>query len=89
MHTEHALDCVNLVPIFKSLPLDEKKAVAGLVVQHQYPKGTIIYLAGDQVGHFMILEHGQVKLSQISESGKEQLLKVMQPGDFDGEAASF
>lgn len=25
MHTEHALDCVNLVPIFKSLPLDEKK----------------------------------------------------------------
>ncbi|RRG12100.1 MAG: Crp/Fnr family transcriptional regulator [Lactobacillus sp.] len=89
MHTEHALDCVNLVPIFKSLPLDEKKAVAGLVVQHQYPKGTIIYLAGDQVGHFMILEHGQVKLSQISESGKEQLLKVMQPGDFDGEAALF
>lgn len=89
MQTEHALNCVSLVPLFQSLPLDEKTAVAKLVVQHQYPKGTIIYLAGDKVGHFMILERGQVKLSQIAENGKEQLLKVMQPGDFDGEAALF
>lgn len=89
MEIEHALTCVNLVPFFKSLPIDEKTEVAKLVVQHQYRKGTIIYLAGDRVGHFMILEHGQIKLSQIAENGKEQLLKVMQPGDFDGKAALF
>ncbi|MFD1124482.1 Crp/Fnr family transcriptional regulator [Lentilactobacillus raoultii] len=89
MDAKHALNCVNLVPLFKSLPPAEKTAVANLVVQHHYQKGTIIYLAGDRIGHFMILERGQVKLSQIAENGKEQLLKVMQPGDFDGEAALF
>ncbi|WP_415547077.1 cyclic nucleotide-binding domain-containing protein [Lentilactobacillus diolivorans] len=62
MDQHHALECVNLVPIFKSLPLIQKAAVADLVVKHQYPKGTIIYLAGDTVGHFMILEAGQIKI---------------------------
>ncbi len=89
MDLQQALECVNLVPMFHSLPEDQKTEVAKLVVQHHYPKGTIIYLAGDKVGHFMILEAGQVKISQVAANGKEQLLKVLQPGDFDGEAALF
>lgn len=89
MDLKQALECVNLVPMFHSLPEDQKIEVAKLVVQHEYPKGTIIYLAGDTVGHFMILEAGQVKISQVAANGKEQLLKVLQPGDFDGEAALF
>ncbi|AFR99575.1 Crp/Fnr family transcriptional regulator [Lentilactobacillus buchneri] len=89
MDLQQALECVNLVPMFQSLPEDQKTEVAKLVVQHHYPKGTIIYLAGDKVGHFMILEAGQVKISQVAANGKEQLLKVLQPGDFDGEAALF
>lgn len=89
MDLQQALECVNLVPMFHSLPEDQKTEVAKLVVQHDYPKGTIIYLAGDTVGHFMILEAGQVKISQVAANGKEQLLKVLQPGDFDGEAALF
>ncbi|GAD16279.1 Crp/Fnr family transcriptional regulator [Lentilactobacillus otakiensis] len=89
MDLQQALECVNLVPMFHTLPEDQKIEVAKLVVQHEYPKGTIIYLAGDTVGHFMILEAGQVKISQVAANGKEQLLKVLQPGDFDGEAALF
>lgn len=89
MDLQQALECVNLVPMFHSLPEDQKTEVAKLVAQHHYPKGTIIYLAGDKVGHFMILEAGQVKISQVAANGKEQLLKVLQPGDFDGEAALF
>ena len=89
MDLQQALECVNLVPMFHSLPEEQKTEVAKLVVQHNYPKGTIIYLAGDKVGHFMILEAGQVKISQVAANGKEQLLKVLQPGDFDGEAALF
>ncbi|MCT2897439.1 Crp/Fnr family transcriptional regulator [Lentilactobacillus buchneri] len=89
MDLQQALECVNLVPMFHSLPDEQKTEVAKLVVQHNYPKGTIIYLAGDKVGHFMILEAGQVKISQVAANGKEQLLKVLQPGDFDGEAALF
>ncbi|MGF2385476.1 Crp/Fnr family transcriptional regulator [Lentilactobacillus otakiensis] len=89
MDLQQALECVNLVPMFHTLPEDQKTEVAKLVVQHEYPKGTIIYLAGDTVGHFMILEAGQVKISQVAANGKEQLLKVLQPGDFDGEAALF
>lgn len=89
MDLQQALECVNLVPMFHTLPENQKTEVARLVVQHEYPKGTIIYLAGDTVGHFMILEAGQVKISQVAANGKEQLLKVLQPGDFDGEAALF
>lgn len=87
MDLQHALECVNLVPLFRSLPQKQKEEVAKLIVQHKYTKGTIIYMAGDSVGHFLILEAGQIKISQVAANGKEQLLKVMQPGDFDGESA--
>ncbi|GHP14894.1 Crp/Fnr family transcriptional regulator [Lentilactobacillus fungorum] len=89
MNLQHALECVNLVPLFRSLPQKQKEEVARLVVQHQYVKGDMIYMAGDSVGHFLILEAGQIKISQAAANGKEQLLKVMQPGDFDGEASLF
>jgi CRP/FNR family transcriptional regulator len=89
MNLQHALECVNLVPLFRSLPQKQKEEVAKLVVQHQYVKGDMIYMAGDSVGHFLILEAGQIKISQAAANGKEQLLKVMQPGDFDGEASLF
>lgn len=89
MDLQHALECVNLVPLFRSLPQAQKVEVAKLIVQHKYAKETIIYMAGDSVGHFLILEAGQIKISQVAANGKEQLLKVMQPGDFDGESALF
>ncbi|AQW20910.1 Crp/Fnr family transcriptional regulator [Lentilactobacillus curieae] len=89
MDQHHALECINLVPMFNTLPLDQRQQLADLVVQKFYPKGTTIYMAGDKLGQFMIVDKGQLKVSTVNRDGKEQIIRVLLPGEFDGETALF
>lgn len=36
-----------------------------------------------------IVNKGKIKIYRLSESGKEQLVRILQPGDFTGELALF
>lgn len=81
--------CASLVPIFNHLEkeqMDEIMAVTHLV---SYKKGENIYCAGDQSDSLYIVGSGKVKIYRLSESGKEQLLRILHPGDFTGELALF
>lgn len=89
MEAHEALECVELVPLFQSLPLDQRKAIATLVRQQHYLKNEIIYLTAEEVGRFLIVEHGQIKLAAMSANGRESITRVLSSGDFDGEANLF
>nr|WP_283680118.1 Crp/Fnr family transcriptional regulator [Lentilactobacillus sp. Marseille-Q4993] len=89
MEKEHALECINLVAIFKGLPKAQREQLADLVIQKYYPAHSTIYSAGDKLGHFVIVQNGQIKLSAYTAEGKEQILKVLLPGEFDGETSLF
>lgn len=89
MKAHEALECVELVPLFQSLPLFQRESIAKLVTQKHYTKDEIIYLATEDVGRFLIVEHGQIKLATISASGRESITRVLSSGDFDGEANLF
>jgi CRP/FNR family transcriptional regulator len=54
-----------------------------------YKKGEVIYRAGDQSDSLYIVNKGRVRIYRLSESGKEQLLRILNPGDFTGELALF
>ncbi|MDT6952845.1 Crp/Fnr family transcriptional regulator [Companilactobacillus alimentarius] len=88
-HDHMAEDCVELVPIFKTLSQKDIETVATLVTHHHYKNGEYIFSAGDVADSLVIVAHGQAKVFQMSASGKEQMLRVLQTGDFDGEAALF
>lgn len=81
--------CISLVPIFNHLEksqMDEIKAVTNSI---SYKKGEIIYRAGDQSNSLYIVNKGRVRIYRLSETGKEQLLRILKPGDFTGELALF
>ncbi|MFD1317562.1 Crp/Fnr family transcriptional regulator [Loigolactobacillus zhaoyuanensis] len=86
---EHAAQCIKLVPIFQTLSDAERAEIAPLVQQRHFAAGTSLFAAGDAVESLMIVAGGQVKITQIAANGKEQLLYLLNPGDFDGEAALF
>lgn len=86
---EHAEQCIKLVPIFQTLSDAERAEIAPLVQHRHFTVGESLFAAGDVVESLMIVAHGQVKITQIAANGKEQLLYLLNPGDFDGEAALF
>ena len=51
----------------------------------QYARGEPIFTQGDACEHVMYVQSGAVKLSVLSESGREAVLAILGAGDFFGE----
>lgn len=81
--------CESLVPIFNHLAEDQMDEVMQVVQNRQFRKSETLYQAGDEADALYIVHRGQVKIYHLSESGKEQLIRVLYPGDFTGELALF
>jgi CRP/FNR family transcriptional regulator len=82
-------DCLELVTIFQELPEKDISTLAKVVSEHHYQSGEFLYRAGDDADSLMIVAHGQAKVFKLASNGKEQLIRILQTGDFDGEAALF
>lgn len=81
--------CVSLVPIFNHLRNEEMQEIVKATRSSKYVRGEEIYGFGDTSAHLFIVHRGRVKIFRLSESGKEQLIRVLEPGDFMGELALF
>ncbi len=81
--------CVSLVPIFNHLEEDQIEEIMGVTHSVSYKKGGIIYHAGDKSDSLYIVSKGKIKIYRLSESGKEQLIRILQEGDFTGELSLF
>jgi CRP/FNR family transcriptional regulator len=82
---DHRDHCVALVPIFAKLAPDERHEIAQRARQKKYGRNEQLYGAGEKNPYLMIVHRGRVKIYRLAESGHEQLIRVLGPGDFIGE----
>lgn len=78
-------ELVARVPIFSQLTDEQLSEVAARVRPKHFKRNEQLYSAGDTNPSLMILHSGRVKIYRITESGHEQLLRVLEAGDFLGE----
>lgn len=81
--------CVERVPIFSNLDKEELKEITSLIVHKEFGKGELIYMAGQKGGSLYVINNGKVKITRISSSGKEQVIRILEPGEFMGELSIF
>ena len=84
-----ARPCVALVPIFNHLELEQMNEIMETAHSVSYKKGETVYHAGDQSNSLYIVNKGKIRIYRLAESGKEQLVRLVQAGDFTGEYALF
>ncbi|WP_196246234.1 Crp/Fnr family transcriptional regulator [Lacticaseibacillus zhaodongensis] len=89
MDIKEAEECVRLVSIFSGMDDSVVHEIAGLVRDRDYDAGEYLFSAGDSAERLFIISQGQVKVSSDSASGREQMLRLLTPGDFDGESVLF
>lgn len=87
MGAKEADTCVARVPIFQGLTPDQQLEVARLARPLRLGRGEVIHQPGDNLSQLIVVHQGRVKISRLEASGQEQLVRVMEPGDFIGEAA--
>jgi CRP-like cAMP-binding protein len=81
--------CASIVPIFKMLEIQELQKINLLIKKKNYEKGKILFTKGDLANHLYIVRHGRVKVYEMSEDGRQQIVRLLEPGDFFGELALF
>lgn len=80
--------CAELVPIFSHLDHDSLLKISALTHHEKITKGQQVISPTGQK-RLVILASGSIKVYQLSAAGKEQLLRIMEPGDFEGEKLLF
>lgn len=73
--------------IFSVLDPQEMSRIAAYARSLRKARGEFIYLPGESADFVYILRRGRVKLSVLSESGKEIAIDIIQPGEIFGEFA--
>lgn len=81
--------CINNVPILDILSAEEKREVMDASIGKQYAKGEVLFSPGHPSANLWIVHRGSVKISRFSPSGKEQIVRILTPGDFTGELSLF
>ena len=79
--------CVTLVPLFNYLSEDEQIKINRLAQHKQFKKNEIVFRPGDE--NLDIVALGSMKVFQLSTNGDEQLLRVVEPGGYEGENQLF
>lgn len=78
-----------MVPIFNHLEVQQMAEILEITHSVSFKKREVLYQAGDQSDSLYIVNKGKVKNYRLTDSGKEQLVRILNPGDFTGEYALF
>lgn len=84
-----ALGLMHSVPYFARLDTAAMEAAAARAISRNYGKGAVIFLEGDPCAGLHVIEEGRVKLYKVSAEGREQVVKLLGPGEFFNEVAVF
>ena len=79
------IEHLRKVPFFSDLKDMDIQDLATQVVQKTYPRDNLILLAEDEGDTLFVIIDGKVKVSILSEDGREVILAILGPGEFFGE----
>ena len=83
--TSHS--CVSKVPLFATLGPRQQLEVARFANAVSRKAGETLQAPGDADPVLMVVHTGAVRVSRIVADGQEQLVRLLEPGDFSGEIA--
>jgi CRP-like cAMP-binding protein len=78
-------DHLRNVPIFTDLSDSDLTKIATKMVSREYEKGQIILLEESMGETFFIITRGTVKVTRLSDDGREVILAILGESDFFGE----
>jgi CRP/FNR family transcriptional regulator/CRP/FNR family cyclic AMP-dependent transcriptional regulator len=81
------ISLLRRVPLFEVLKDDDLEAIARVTITRSYDKDQVIILAEEEGDAMFIIAHGQVKVSIVSEDGREVILSLLGEGAVFGELA--
>lgn len=89
MTQEKHYACIRIVPIFNHLTNEMMDKIGQKASHRHLKKGEFLYRAGDSDDSLYVVNKGTIRVTRMASNGKEQLVRLLYPGDFTGEWTIF
>lgn len=76
-------------PMFAEVPAETLAALAGRLIPRSFDRGAVVFRQGEDGDNLYLVQAGAVKISCLSQDGREVVLAVLGPGDVFGELSLF
>ncbi len=84
-----ALDIARGIPLFAGVVDADLEQIASHLIERRYPRDTTIVEEGLPGDYMYIIREGRVKVTKLSDDGREKILEFLEEGAFVGEMALF
>ncbi|SMQ65492.1 CRP/FNR family transcriptional regulator, anaerobic regulatory protein [Bacillus sp. OV166] len=76
--------CITSVPVFKGMKEADRQPLQKVTRSRSFVKGEFIFREGEHSETLFVVNEGLIKLTKMSPEGKEQIVRLLFPGDFFG-----
>ena len=87
MASADALASLRGIPLFSRVAQGDLEQIASHLIERRYPRNTTIVEEGLPGDYMYILRDGRVKVTKLSEDGREKIPDFLEAGSFVGEMA--
>jgi CRP/FNR family cyclic AMP-dependent transcriptional regulator len=84
-----ALEIARGIPLFAQVADADLDQIASHLIARRYPRNTTIVEEGLPGDYMYIIREGRVKVTKLSDDGREKILEFLDEGAFVGEMALF
>ena len=88
MNTKEKMCCLHHIPLFQQLSEKEYQHILRLLHHQQFKKGDIIF-SPDTKEQLLIVSSGKMKVYKLNRLGKEQFIRMVGRGAYEGENYLF
>jgi CRP-like cAMP-binding protein len=80
-------DSLRIIPLFSQISDADLEEMASHLIERRYPRNTTIVEEGLAGDYMYIIQEGRVKVTKLSDDGREKILEFLEAGAFVGEMA--
>ena len=81
MHNAMTEPLVSYFPFWEHLTQRQKEELSNHTVRMKYPKGAVLHNGSENCVGVLLIQSGQLRVSMLSEDGREITLYRLYPGD--------
>ena len=85
--SKEAIETLRAIPLFSGVNDPDLEEIASHLIERRYPRNTTIMEEGLSGDYMYVIRDGRVKVTKLSEDGREKILEFLEAGDFVGEMA--
>ena len=89
MKQEDIIKRLSVVPIFKELSAEELEPFVKIAQTRFYKHKMYVFMQDDSLDRVFFIHSGKIKICKTDQSGKEQLISVLEPGEMFPHAGFF